>query len=327
MEQVDSISTASADPKSSPEVQQSASLVRRFLELIRFSHTIFALPFALLACVFALTTSGTALGLTVTDVIFRFAGVLFCMVSARSAAMAFNRLVDARFDAQNPRTAKRHLPSGQLSHRQVWWFFGLCVVGFLLSCLLFLPNWLPLLFAVPVILWICGYSLAKRFTSAAHLWLGVALALSPICAWVALRGQIVMRHPQDLLASVWLGGAIVLWVTGFDIIYACQDADFDRRANLRSIPAMLGVPSALRLSAILHLGMLVVLGTMPSLFPELSLGVLFYVALAVVAALIAWQHWLVSPNDLRRVGLAFFHINAVISFGLCFVAAFDACLR
>ncbi len=169
-------------------VAQRAGLVRRFLGLIRFSHTVFALPFAALACVFAVTVPN-AIALTQSQWAARLLGVLVCMVAARSAAMAFNRLVDAKVDAANPRTAKRHIPAGELSANQVWIFFAATSALFIAGCLLFLPNWLPVALSIPVLAWICGYSFAKRFTSAAHLWLGVALALSPICTWVALRAK------------------------------------------------------------------------------------------------------------------------------------------
>ncbi|MEZ6135670.1 MAG: UbiA-like polyprenyltransferase [Pirellulaceae bacterium] len=324
-EQVDSTSMASAMP--SLGISQDSSLVRRLLELIRFSHTIFALPFAALACVFALTHPVQPTDITTRTIVWRLLGVLICMVSARSAAMALNRLADARIDAANPRTANRHIPAGLLTVRQVQAFFVVSSAVFISACLLFLPNWLPLVFSVPVLLWLCGYSYAKRFTSAAHLWLGVALALSPACAWVAIRGEVVLQSPVDLLPAWGLAVAITCWVTGFDIIYACQDADFDRGAGLKSIPARLGIAGALRTAAALHAVMLVVLALLPSFFPQLSLGWLYALALVVVGGLVVWQHWLVRPDDLRRVNLAFFQVNATISFGLCLAAAIDAWLR
>jgi 4-hydroxybenzoate polyprenyltransferase len=311
---------------------QLALGLRKFLELIRFSHTVFALPFALLACVFAVTAPGFDGGvrgraIDAVSLAVRVLAVLLCMVFARSAAMAFNRLVDADIDRENPRTATRHIPSGQLGKHQVWIFFTVMTAGFLASCLLFLPNWLPIAGAVPVLVWICGYSYAKRFTEAAHLWLGTALALSPICAWLAIRGESVIEAPADVFPAVWLGLAIALWVAGFDIIYACQDADFDRSEGLHSIPARFGIRNALRISAGLHLGMLGVLALMPVLFPRLSLGWAFLAGLAVVTGLVVRQHAIVHPHDLRRVGEAFFQINAVISLGLCLIAAIDAVWR
>ncbi len=236
---------------------------RHLLELIRFSHTLFALPFALLAAVMAwrlqfidgnknLQTPpvddeqfNELLGHMVKD-LGRFidwpvigkwqgfairwqeiVGILLCMVTARSFAMAFNRLADRRIDATNPRTAGRHLPAGLLSVPQVTVFAGLCAAGFVASTLLFLPNRLPLMLSIPVLAFLAGYSFTKRFTSLAHFWLGTALALSPIAAWIAIRGESVLAHPIDLLPALVLGGAVLAWVAGFDIIYACQDYDVD----------------------------------------------------------------------------------------------------
>jgi 4-hydroxybenzoate polyprenyltransferase len=323
VEQVDSTSTQSAMPVHPPSLRTLQQRVRHFLELIRFSHTVFALPFALLATVWSLHVPRQDGPLTAGTVALRVVGVVLCMVFARSAAMAFNRLADADIDGHNPRTAGRHLPAGLLSKRQVLVFFGVSCAGFVAACATFLPNWLPLAGALPVLVWICGYSLAKRFTAAAHLWLGGALALSPICAWLAVRGEVVLATPSDLLPAVGLGLAIAFWVAGFDIIYACQDADFDRQAGLRSIPSVLGVAGALRLAMFLHGIMLAILFALPPLFPQLSLGWLTYAALLVVTGLVVQQHWLVRPDDLARVNIAFFNINAVISFLFSLLAGID----
>ena len=271
--------------------------IRHFLSLIRFSHTLFALPFALLAALMAwrmqalelpaetigpygrMTYSSGALAEEVSvDVMvhdsylyvfgykiptsfdfvgpekFRvrwqeLVGILLCMIFARSAAMAFNRLVDRKLDALNPRTAGRHIPAGLLSAGQVTFFALACSAGFVASTLLFLPNRLPLYLAVPVLAFLCGYSYAKRFTSLAHFWLGVALAMSPVAAWIAIRGETVARHPADLLPAIVLGAAVAAWVAGFDIIYACQDFANDRQAKLHSITVRLGVAGPLRLAA------------------------------------------------------------------------------
>ncbi|MBX3421304.1 MAG: putative 4-hydroxybenzoate polyprenyltransferase [Pirellulaceae bacterium] len=299
---------------------------RQFLSLIRFSHTVFALPFAALACVWALAMPEQPQWAAFSAVAWRLLGVLVCMVAARSAAMAFNRLVDASIDGANPRTAMRHLPAGLLSRSQVVLFFLGCSLIFVGGTLLFLPNRLPLLFSLPVLAWICGYSFAKRFTAAAHLWLGVALALSPLCAWVAIRGEIVQLGLSDLVAPALLGAAIACWVAGFDIIYATQDADFDRRSGLHSIPARLGIPRALRLAAVLHLLMWLLLVSIPWLVPQLNLGTIYWSSLVIVAVLLVRQHWIVSADDLNRVNEAFFTLNALISFGLSMFAALDACL-
>ncbi len=317
-------STSTDPPGFSAQPQKG--LVRRLLELIRFSHTVFALPFAALAVVLSLVVEGFP-QLGGSDIPVRCVGVLICMVAARSAAMAFNRLVDANIDAANPRTASRHIPSGELSRTQVAAFFVLMCVLFFGGCALFWPNWLPLALAAFVLAWICGYSLAKRFTSAAHIWLGIALAISPVCAWVAMRGEAVLLNPADVLPAVGLGAAIAFWVAGFDIIYACQDAQFDRDAKLHSVPARFGVPGALRIAMLFHVMMLLILGGLPFIFPQLSLSWIYLAGLAVVSALIVRQHSIVSADDMRRVGEAFFTINAVISFGLCAAAALDGVLR
>ena len=293
-----------------------------WLGLIRFSHTVFALPFAALATVMAFSTpldSGTHPSFRWQDI----AGILLCMVFARSAAMAFNRLVDHKIDAQNPRTEKRHLPARVLSRKSVWLFTIACSLGFVASTLLFLPNPIPLYASVPVLLFLCGYSLAKRFTAAAHVWLGVALSLSPICAWVAIRGSEVTTHPSDLIAPLILAAAVAAWVTGFDIIYACQDADFDAQSGLHSIPAKFGIAGALKIAAGFHILMLGLLSLLPMVAENTGLGVFFWVVLAVVTALVLWQHRLVRPDDLDRVNEAFFNTNAAISLILLIAGTLD----
>jgi 4-hydroxybenzoate polyprenyltransferase len=279
--------------------------VRRFLELIRFSHTVFALPFALLSAVLAWRI-----------VEFRWrdlAGILLCMVFARSASMAFNRIADRRIDAQNPRTARRHLPAGLLSLRAVVLFTIACAAGFIASTLLFLPNRLPLVLSVPVLAFLCGYSYAKRWTPLAHYWLGAALMLSPIAAWIALVEDIAWP-------PVLLGLAVFFWVGGFDIIYACQDVDFDRSQRLSSVPARFGVPRALRIAAVSHL---LTVACLLGLWSTAHLGPLFLVSVITVAVLLTYEHWLVRPDDLTRVNVAFFNVNAIISLGLFVVGLLD----
>jgi 4-hydroxybenzoate polyprenyltransferase len=284
--------------------------LRHILEMIRFSHTLFALPFALLAACLAWRQNardGTA---------FRFqelAGIVLCLVFARSMAMAFNRLVDRRIDATNPRTANRHLPAGLLSVSSVTVFCVACAAAFVAATLLFLPNRWPLYLSLPVLLFLCGYSYAKRFTSLCHYWLGAALSLSPVAAWIAIRGE--LAWPPVLLA-----GAVCCWVGGFDIIYACQDVDFDRQRGLFSIPSRIGVPRALKLALASHIAMLACLA---GLSRAAELGWVFTAGVVVVACLLAYEHWLVRPNDLARVNLAFFHVNAVISVGLLAIALAD----
>jgi 4-hydroxybenzoate polyprenyltransferase len=298
-----------------------------WLGLIRFSHTIFALPFAALATVmaFAAPLPGSELpgghppAFRWQDIV----GVLLCMVFARSAAMAFNRLVDHKIDAANPRTEGRHLPAGVLSRRSVWMFTVLCGIGFIASTAIFLPNWLPLAGSIPVLAFLCGYSLAKRFTSAAHLWLGVALSLSPICAWVAIRGVASVANPIDLLTPIVLAAAVAAWVTGFDIIYACQDAQYDAEVGLHSVPARFGVAGALKIAAASHFVMLAILALLPVVGKTAGFGWLFWALLIVVAGLVVRQHSLVRPNDLDRVNQAFFDTNAAISLSLLIVGTID----
>ncbi|MEX0819887.1 MAG: UbiA-like polyprenyltransferase, partial [Pirellulaceae bacterium] len=209
------------------------SRLRHILEMIRFSHTIFALPFALLSAVMAWTTPSYSLSpplpLSPSPPPFRWlhlVGVLLCMVFARSAAMAFNRLADREVDGDNPRTAGRHLPAGTLSVASVTAFTVFTSVGFVASTVLFLPNPLPLILSVPVLAFLMAYSYTKRVTSLAQFWLGAALMLAPVCAWIALRGEILLENPADVLPAVCLGCGVLLWVAGFDMIYACQDYDF-----------------------------------------------------------------------------------------------------
>jgi 4-hydroxybenzoate polyprenyltransferase len=296
--------------------------LQHLLELIRFSHTLFALPFALLAAVMA-WTAPTPDGDRTEFSWLHLVGILVCMVFARSAAMAFNRIADRHLDAQNPRTAGRHLPAGTLSVPLVAAFTAACSAGFILGTLLFLPNRLPLLLSVPVLLFLFAYSLTKRFTSLAHFWLGAALMLAPVSVWIALRGQWVWQQPTDLLPAGLLGLAVMLWVSGFDIIYACQDVGFDVQARLRSVPVRLGVVGALRLAACCHAGMLVALVALPIFSTGLGLGWIYGGGLAAAAILLICEHRLVRPDDLSRVNAAFFHANWMLSVGLLIIGSVD----
>lgn len=271
------------------------------LGMIKFSHTLFALPFALFGAALAAHGPG-GWDLKARD----WLGVLLCMTTARSAAMAFNRLVDRRLDALNPRTAARHLPAGRLSVATVAAFCAACAAGFVASTLLFLPNRWPLYLSVPVLAWLGGYSYAKRFTSLAHVWLGSALMLAPVAAWIALRGGLAWP-------PVVLGLAVLFWVSGFDVIYACQDVEFDRAHGLSSIPGRVGVPTALRLAALSHVWMVACLVALGLIYP---LGRIYFAGVAGIAALLVYEHALVRPDDLSRVNRAFFHVNVVISLGL-----------
>jgi len=284
-------------------------MVRRFLEMIRFSHTLFALPFALFSAVLAWYTKGFSW--------IEFVGILLCMAFARSAGMAFNRLADRDIDALNPRTAVRHLPSGQLSVQSVWLFTVVCGAGFIASTALFLleDNAWPILLSVPVLLFVLAYSYTKRFTALAHFWLGASLFMAPVAAWIAIRG--FEQWPIPLV----IGLAVLFWVAGFDIIYACQDADFDREAKLHSIPARLGVPAALWLAMLSHGLMLLMLVALYQLAspPNGPLGWIYLAGVGSVTVLLTYEHALVRPNDLTRVNQAFFNVNIIISVGLLVV--------
>ena len=299
--------------------------IKQLLEMIRFSHTVFALPFALLGAVMAwsIPTSGNK------DIEFNWVhllGILVCMVGARSAAMAFNRLTDRKIDAENPRTANRHIPSGQLSVVSVIAFCVISSALFIGGTLIFLPNWLPVAFSLPLLAWLFAYSYTKRFTSLAHFWLGISLMLTPICAWLAIRGLYVLEDPADIVPAFYLGTAILFWVAGFDIIYACQDYQFDKEAKLFSIPSLMGVPSALRTAAICHAVMilfLVLLGLTVSMPSTPGLSWLYWISVSAVALLLTYEHMLVRPNDLSRVNVAFFNINAIVSIGLFVTVSLD----
>jgi 4-hydroxybenzoate polyprenyltransferase len=289
-----------------------ATLSRRLrltLEMIRFSHSVFALPFALLSLVLA---SG---GWPPARVLL---WVLVAMVAARSAAMAFNRIADRRIDARNPRTAGRHLVTGALSVRFAWVFTLGATAVFVLAAGMLNETALRLAPAVLVVLF--GYSYLKRFTWAAHLGVGAALGVSPLGAWVAGAGGL----DGDLRVPVLLGLAVLLWVAGFDVIYACQDAEVDRRERLRSIPARLGVAGALRVAALLHAG---AIAAFAGLAPLAGLGAPWLGAVAVAAGLLFYEHRIVSPGDLTRVNAAFFAVNGVVALLLGAVGIADVLLR
>jgi 4-hydroxybenzoate polyprenyltransferase len=263
------------------------------LEMIKFEHTLFALPFAFLGAILAaqgLPSGRQILWITVA------------MFGARSAAMTFNRIIDRRFDAENPRTASRELPSGKLSVNFAWSFFAVSTALFLLAA--YMLNWLTLALSPVALVSILGYSYAKRFTSFAHLILGWALAISPTAAWIAVRGAIDSEVP--LLLSL----LVMMWTAGFDVLYACQDFEYDRKAGLRSIPARFGVKNSLWIARAFHAQAFVVLGL---LYLITDLGWLALTGVAAVGALMIYQHTLVKPNDLSRMNAAFFTTNAFVS--------------
>jgi 4-hydroxybenzoate polyprenyltransferase len=303
--------------------------LRTLLEMVRFSHTLFALPFALLASILAWrapAAMGASPQIAAQTIGFRWielVGILLCMVFARSAAMSFNRLADRDIDAGNPRTASRHLVTGELSTTSVWVFTLANCVGFVLSTLVFLPNRWPILLSVPVLAVLFAYSYTKRVTALAHFWLGASLMLAPICAWIAIRGELVAAAPADLIPAVMVGIAVLAWVAGFDIIYACQDAKFDREAKLQSVPAKLGVSRALKVAAVCHAFMIFVLAVFPFVCPQLGLDWVYAAGIGVVALLLIYEHSIVRPDDLQQVNIAFFNVNVIVSIGLMVIVIID----
>jgi len=276
------------------------------LEMIKWEHSIFALPFALCGAMLAAggLPSAAQLG-----------WIVICMVSARSAAMAFNRLADAQIDAANPRTATRAIPAGVLSHRFVAAFV-------LVSCAIFVVaaaqlNRLTLLLSPVALSVILLYSYTKRFTRWSHLVLGLALGIAPAAAWIAVRGSL---DPRILL----LTAAVTFWVGGFDVLYACQDVDFDRAHCLNSVPQAWGVARALWLARFLHVTML---GLLIALVLAFGLGKIATAGVAAVALLLAYEHSLVSARDLSRLNAAFFTMNGVISVVFFVFVAADLLLR
>jgi 4-hydroxybenzoate polyprenyltransferase len=276
------------------------------LEMIKWEHSVFALPFALTGAVLA------ARGWPTLPVL---GWIVVCMVAARSAAMAFNRLADAKLDAANPRTAMRALPAGTLSSGFVGGFVVVSVAVFVLGAAML--NRLTLELAPAALVVVLAYSYMKRVTRWSHVVLGLALGIAPSAAWIAVRGSLDWR-------IVVLTGAVLLWVGGFDVLYACQDVEHDRKVGLNSVPQALGVVPAFWIARAMHVGMLLMLCWLVVLF---GLGKVAMLGVVVVATLLLYEHSIISPKDLRRMNAAFFTLNGVISvvfFG--FVAA-DVLLR
>lgn len=276
------------------------------LNMIKFEHTIFALPFAIMSAFIASD------GLPPLD---KCGWILLAMIGARSCAMAFNRLVDAKIDGNNPRTAMRAIPAGLITTGSVWIFTVASAALLVFSA--YKLN--PLAFALsPVALVITmGYSFTKRFTSLSHFGLGLSLSIAPIGAWIAVKGKF------DWIPML-LGLSVLLWTAGFDIIYACQDFEFDRKNRLHSIPARFGIQKALWLSSALHLitvSILVGLAVLP------NLGVLYLIGVGVVTLILIYEHTIVSPSDLSRVNLAFFTLNGMVSLVLSALSVADLLIK
>jgi 4-hydroxybenzoate polyprenyltransferase len=271
--------------------------LRLTLEMIKFEHSVFALPFALTGALLALRDAN----FLIPDLKLRFFWIVVAMVAARSAAMTFNRILDADIDARNRRTAKRHLPAGLLSPQFAWGFTVVSSGVFIFAarelgtlCLLLAPVSLGILFF---------YSFCKRFTSFSHLLLGFCLGMAPSAAWIAMRGSLDLR-------IVWLTAAVMFWTAGFDVIYACQDYDFDRSEGLFSLPKKLGIAGALRVSRLLHAAMILCLIMLTRAF---HLGPLSFVGILAVVVLLVYEHGLVKATDLSRVDAAFFTVNGYVS--------------
>ena len=280
--------------------------VRLTLEMIKFEHSVFALPFALTGALLAwrdmrFSREGFAA---------KIAWIVAAMVAARSAAMTFNRILDADFDAQNPRTRMRHLPAGLVSPRFAWAFVAFWMAVFLIAARALNPLCFTLApLALGVLLF---YSFTKRFTALSHLVLGFSLGMAPSAAWIAMRGSLDLR-------ILWLTAAVTFWTAGFDIIYACQDYAFDVASGLFSIPKRFGIARSLWIARFLHLGMLASLAILAQSF---AMGWLAWAGVAAVAGLLAWEHRLVRANDLSRIDAAFFTMNGYVSviFFVCWAA-------
>ncbi len=297
--------TATAPPSGS----RFATLARD----IKISHTVFAMPWAVFAAFLA------ARGWPVPG---QLGLILVCMVTARTVAMTANRLLDAKVDAANPRTAGRAIPSGKLSRSFVGLTLAICAIGFVSSCAMFqvlYHNRWPLVWSVPVLLFVVAYPLLKKFTRLCHYYLGAALGLAPICAWVAIRGDLA-------ITPLLMAAAVLLWTAGFDIIYACQDYQSDVAAGLFSVPSRIGIGPALWVSRLTHvacIGLLIAIGF--SAAP--TIGLLYFVGVAIAIALMTIEHSIIGPDDLSKVGVAFFTINGIISLLIGTLGIADILLR
>ena len=316
-----------------PKPRGPLGLLLKWGGFVKFSHTLFAMPFALASMMVASREHYRYLEdakaeLPAMAVKFGFPGVklcaliVICMVCARTCAMAFNRIVDRRFDAENPRTANRHLPAGEISLFSAW---SLCIssgAGFLVAAGFI--NTACLVLGPVALFFICFYSMTKRFTDYTHVWLGIALALAPIGAWIAVKGgTMVELFPplplgQSLLPPLLLGITVVFWLIGFDIIYAMQDFEFDRQRGLRSLVTAWGPRNSLTaafLSHMIMLGLLLIYGI------TLKMRVAFLIGWLIILFCLAFEHWIARKRSLKWINTAFFRLNAVISAVFFFVVA------
>lgn len=271
--------------------------VRLTLDMIKFEHSVFALPFALTGALLAWRDAGFA----TAGLAAKLAWIVVAMVSARSAAMAFNRLLDDAIDARNPRTKARHIPAGLLSRGFAWGFVVATSAVFVAAA--WMLNGLCLALAPAALGIVFFYSFTKRFTFLSHLVLGIALGVAPAAAWIAMRGTLDAR-------ILWLTAAVTFWTAGFDIIYSCQDYEFDVREGLFSIPARMGIARALWMARLLHV---VMVGCLAALYTGMQLGPLSLCGMVLAAALLLYEHSLVKAGDLSRVNAAFFTVNGYVS--------------
>ena len=293
--------------------------VRLYLSEIKFAHTVFAMPFAMAGAALAFSEAAAARDgrpapLFVAE---KLALIIAATVGARSAAMMFNRLADVRYDAANPRTARRAVVTGAISKPAAWGFVGcMCAVFIIAAALL---NTLSLALSPLALVVVLGYSLTKRFTPLTHFFLGLALALAPMGAWIGVLGSLASFEIPALMA-----GAVLLWTAGFDIIYACRDYRVDAASALHSIPKSIGIEKALYLSAVLHAAAVLLLISLLAVSP--SLGLIFAFGVVAIAALLFFEHMIVRPNDLSRINTAFFTINGIVSAVLLVCVILDVLL-
>lgn len=292
--------------------QNLKSKIHNYASLVRFSHTIFAMPFAL---------ASLALAWPKHPVTWRaLLWIIAAMVGARTAAMAFNRIVDRKFDARNPRTQNWELPSGAVRLSEAIALTVLASLFFIYAAAQL--SWICLLLSPVALTIVFFYSLTKRFTWSAHFFLGLALAIAPIGAWLAVAG--VALQIADLATPLLLGLAVLFWLAGFDIIYSLQDREFDLNQGLHSIPARFGVATALRLSSGFHIATALLLASVGLVAHA---GLLYWLGFAAVAGVLFWEHRIVAPNDLTRINKAFFDLNAYVSIGYFVATLADAVLR
>ena len=316
-----------------PKPRGLMGLLIKWGGFVNFSHTLFAMPFALASMMVAsrehyFYMEGAKDGLPELALRFGFPGVklfvliIVCMVCARTCAMAFNRIVDRKFDAKNPRTAERHLPAGEISLFSAWSLCFLSGAGFLIAAGFI--NTACLVLGPVALFFICFYSLTKRFTDYTHIWLGVALALAPVGAWIAVKGdtmtELFNMWPlnQSLLPPLVLGISVVFWLIGFDIIYAMQDFEFDRQHGLRSLVTAWGPKNALTAAFLSHavmLGLILVFGIL------LKMRVAFLIGWLIILFCLAFEHWLARKRSLSWINTSFFKLNALISSVFFFVVA------